>query len=131
MQREDHDHIDENIVDFGPEYPSVSNADQVSEWEHIFYGALYNAGIRAIPQYPIEKFRLDFLVAEGTRRLNIEIDGERYHRNWNGELCRRDQLRNQRMFELGYDVMRFWVYEVRDDLDGCVKRVEQWLHSRD
>ncbi|WP_425557057.1 hypothetical protein [Ferrimonas gelatinilytica] len=38
-------------------------------------------------------------------------------------------MRNQRMFELGWDVMRFWVYEIRDDLDGCVAKVERWLRQ--
>jgi len=60
------------------------------------------------------------------RRLNIEIDGERYHRNWTGELCRRDQMRNQRLFELGWDVKRFWVYEVRDDLSRCIQLITAW-----
>ena len=62
---------------------------------------------------------------DGDRRLNIEIDGERYHRNWTGELCRRDQIRDYRMYELGWDVMRFWVYEVRDDIGGCIGKIEQ------
>jgi len=113
--------------DFGPEYPPVSNPEQVSEWERFFYRALYQAGIKSIPQYHIEKYVLDFAILQGERRLNIEIDGERYHRNWDGELCRRDQIRNQRLTELGWDVMRFWVYQVRDDLDQCVGRVQRWL----
>ena len=60
------------------------------------------------------------------KNLVIEIDGERYHKNWNGELCKKDQLRNQRLFELGYDVIRFWVYQVRDDLENCFKILENW-----
>jgi very-short-patch-repair endonuclease len=28
---------------------------------------------------------------------------------------------------LGWDVMRFWVYEVRDDLPNCVARVKAWV----
>lgn len=111
----------------GPQYPKVSNPEQVSEWEHILYKSLYQAGIHAIPQFAVEKYRLDFALFEGERKLNIEVDGERYHRNWSGELCRRDQLRNQRMYELGWDVMRFWVYEIRDDLDTCVNRVREWV----
>jgi very-short-patch-repair endonuclease len=95
----------------------------------VFYRALYRAGIRPIPQFPIEKFVADFLVINGDRRLVIEVDGERYHRNWTGELCRRDQLRNQRMFELGYDVMRFWVPEIRDDMEASVGRVRKWLRG--
>jgi len=110
----------------GPEYPEVANPEQVSDWERILYRALYASGIRALPQYAVEKYRLDFAVFDGDRGLDIEVDGERYHRNWSGELCRRDQLRNQRLFELGWDVMRFWVYEIRDDLDACVTRVAKW-----
>ena len=112
--------------DLGPEYPVVNNPHQVSDWERLFYKALYQAGIRTIPQYQVEQYALDLALIAGDRRLDIEIDGERYHRNWTGELCRRDQLRNQRLFELGWDVMRFWVYEIRDDLDACVARVRQW-----
>jgi very-short-patch-repair endonuclease len=67
---------------------------------------------------------------EDGRRLAIEVDGERYHRNWTGELCRRDQIRNQRLLELGYDVRRFWVYEIRDDLERCVRVVEEWLQQK-
>jgi len=114
-------------ADLGPAYPSVSSPELVSEWEKYFYKALYNSGIRPIPQYSVEKYLLDFAVINGDRRLNIEIDGERYHRNWDGELCRRDQIRNQRLMELGWDVMRFWVYQVRDDLDKCLDRVKDWL----
>jgi very-short-patch-repair endonuclease len=31
------------------------------------------------------------------------------------------------LIELGWDVMRFWVYEVRDDLPKCVARVSAWV----
>ena len=51
----------------------------------------------------------------GERKLDIEVDGENYHRNWDGELCRRDQIRSRRLRDLGWDIMRFWVYELRDD----------------
>ncbi len=123
--------IDDRITaditaDLGPEYPPVSHPERVSEWEHMFYRVLYQSGIRPIPQYPVEKYVLDFAIVTGQRRLNIEIDGE-YHRNWDGELCRRDQIRNQRLMELGWDVMRFWVYQIRDDLESCVHGVRKWL----
>lgn len=118
------------ISDLGPDYPPVSNPEQVSEWERVFYRALHRSGIRAMPQYVVEKYILDFAVVQGNRRLDIEIDGERYHRNWDGELCRRDQIRNQRLMELGWDVMRFWVYQIRDDLEQCLSRVHVWMEGR-
>lgn len=114
--------------DLGAEYPHVSNPEQVSDWERIFYKALYANGIKTIPQFRVEKYALDLALFVDDRKLNIEVDGERYHRNWTGELCRRDQIRNHRMFELDWDVMRFWVYEIRDDLDGCIERVKQWVN---
>jgi len=121
--------IDEVQRDLGPDYPTVSRPDRVSDWERFFYRALYRAGVRRVPQYDVEQYTLDFALRNGDRMLNIEIDGERYHRSWDGELCRRDQIRNQRLFELGWDVMRFWVYQIRDDLDACVSRVLQWLKT--
>lgn len=66
--------------------------------------------------YSIEQYDLDFALFAGDKRLNIEVDGEHYHSTWTGELCLRDQLRNQRLIELGWEVKRFWVYEIRDGL---------------
>jgi superfamily I DNA and/or RNA helicase/very-short-patch-repair endonuclease len=123
--------ISHSVQDLGEEYPTVSNPERVSEWEHILYKALYGAGIKAIPQYQIEKYTLDFALFDGDRNLDIEVDGERYHKNWTGELCRRDQIRNQRLFELGWDVKRFWVYEIRDDIAGCVEKTKRWLIDKE
>lgn len=114
---------------FGPEYPSVSRPERVSDWERILYRALYVAGLRPIPQFSVEQYDLDLAIVVGERRLDIEVDGERYHRSWTGELCLRDQLRNMRLIELGWEVRRFWVYEVRDDLGGCVASVLRWAQD--
>jgi very-short-patch-repair endonuclease len=110
----------------GPDFPHVAKPELVSDWERLLYRHLWEAGLRPIPQCAEEKFLLDFAILAGSRKLNIEVDGERYHRDWNGELLRRDQLRNMRLIELGWDVMRFWVYQLRDDLPACVKRVKTW-----
>ena len=118
--------VEMQLEEYGPSYPDVPKPELVSDWERDFYTAAHKVGLRLIPQYPVEKYIVDFLMVDDSRKLAIEIDGERYHRNWTGELCRRDQIRNQRLFELGYDVMRFWVYEVRDDIDGCLNRVKAW-----
>lgn len=115
------------LQSLGPIYPTVSRPERVSDWEKEFYKALYSSGIRPIPQFSVEQYDLDFAVIVGDRKLNIEIDGERYHRSWTGELCLRDQLRNQRLIELGWEVKRFWVYEVRDHLSECVEQVQAWV----
>ena len=111
-------------------YPKVSNPEQVSDWERLFYTALFDQGIRTLPQYPVDKYKLDLAIIDGNRKLDIEVDGEMYHKNWNGELSYRDQLRNQRLFELGWDVKRFWVYQIRDDLQSCIDQVKEWCNSK-
>ena len=120
------DGLEVGSFDGGSAYPAVTRPESVSDWERVFYQKLYKVGLRPIPQYSVEKHTLDFAIIAGGRRLNIEVDGERYHRDWNGELLRRDQLRNMRMIELGWDVMRFWVYELRDKMPDCVARVQRW-----
>jgi very-short-patch-repair endonuclease len=119
-------HVGERI-ERGPQYPTVTYPERVSDWERILYTKLYESGLRPIPQYDVEKYTLDFAILAGDRRLDIEVDGERYHRDWTGELLRRDQLRNMRLIELGWDVMRFWVYELRDNLPMCLERVHRWI----
>ncbi len=111
------------------EYPDVSNPSLVSEWEKILYTKLFDAGIKTVPQHPADRYSLDLaIIRPDGRKLDIEVDGEMYHRSWSGELCYRDQLRNQRLFELGWDVMRFWVFQIRDDMDWCVQQVQEWCN---
>ena len=113
----------------GPEYPPVDHPDQVSEWERTLYRALHAAGLTPVPQYEEAPYTLDFALFHGERKLDIEVDGENYHRNWDGELCRRDQIRSRRLADLGWEIIRFWVYEIRDDLDGAARRVKAWTES--
>lgn len=120
-----HEHT--QLTDLGPAYPAVASPERVSDWERVLYLALYRAGIRSVPQLAVERYVLDFAIQVGQSKLNVEVDGEKYHRAWNGELAMRDQLRNRRLIELGWDVMRFWVYQVRDELHSCVERVAKWV----
>jgi very-short-patch-repair endonuclease len=116
----------------GPDYPAVARPELVSDWEKVFYPALVEAGFRPIPQFDVDHYILDFaLLRPNGRKLNIEIDGEKYHRDWDGELIRKDQLRNLRLIEMGWDILRLWVYEVRDNLPGCIMRVKRWAEEAD
>lgn len=124
--KQERDYITEEQYPSDRLYPKVANPEQVSDWERLFYTALFDQGIRTIPQYPVDKYKLDFAIINGNRMLDIEVDGEMYHKDWNGELSYRDQLRNQRLFELGWDVKRFWVYQIRDDLQTCINQIKNW-----
>jgi very-short-patch-repair endonuclease len=117
-------------AEHGPEYPPVAHPELVSEWERIFYKAMYAAGLRPIPQYEEAPYLLDFALFDGERRLDLEIDGENYHRNWDGDLCRHDQIRSRRLSDMGWDILRLWVYEIRDDPEGALGRVKAWVAAQ-
>ena len=111
------------------DYPEVPNEDKVSEWEKKLYTALFDNGIKTIPQYSADKYFLDLAIIKGDRKLDIEVDGAMYHRDWNGELCYRDRIRNNRLKELGWDVKRFWVQQVRDELSWCIEEIKKWIEE--
>jgi very-short-patch-repair endonuclease len=102
---------------------------EVGYWERPFYEALVDAGLKPIPQYVENQYRLDLAVIEGDIRIDIEIDGELYHKEWDGTRCRRDVIRDLRVTALGWVVKRFWVYRIRDEMSACVEEVLALLES--
>jgi very-short-patch-repair endonuclease len=113
--------------EIGDTYPEEYSSQSVSDFEIKLNEALFKAGIKTLPQFKVGPYRLDLALIVGDRKLDIEIDGDMYHRHWTGENIRRDVLRNQRLIELGWDVQRFWVYQVQDDVEKCVERVKRWI----
>lgn len=93
-----------------------------SPWEERFAVALRAADIAVIPQYPVANRRLDLAVLS-PRRLDIEVDGETYHRTASGARRDDDLWRDLQLQALGWQVLRFWVYELREDMTACVERV--------
>ena len=102
-----------------------------SEWEHILQKALSDAGIPVTAQYHVDKYYLDLALFYKGKKLDIEVDGAMYHQTWTGELCYKDQLRNQALMREGWDVIRFWVQQVRDQLPWCIEQVKKWMEITD
>ena len=94
-----------------------------SPWEERLWRALAARGIETIPQYPIAGRRLDLALIRGERRLDIEVDGDWFHRDPDGRRKMADLWRDHQLRALGWTVVRFWGYELRENLDGCVERV--------
>jgi DNA mismatch endonuclease (patch repair protein) len=104
---------------------------------------LYAAGVRGwrcnrknLPGKPDLSF--------GRARLAVFVDGCFWHGHpdfftpgksgsyWDAKIERtkeRDQLANEALSAAGWQVLRFWDFEVNDDLAGCVGRVVEALHS--
>lgn len=102
---------------------------RVGLYEEPFHDALVSAGLKPIPQYPVNQYRLDLAIVNDGYSLDIEIDGEYYHKEWDGSRCREDFIRDLRLQALGWYVKRFWVYQIRDQQKKCVQEVMDLINT--
>jgi very-short-patch-repair endonuclease len=76
-----------------------------------FYGLQFNR------QFPIERFIVDFICRR--IKLIIEVDGSS-HQQKSAE----DEMRDQRLNELGFQVLRVSESEVLNDLNNVIRSIE-------
>ncbi|NCC84707.1 MAG: DUF559 domain-containing protein [Clostridia bacterium] len=96
-----------------------------SPYEELLFKALEEGGLTPKPQYPVRYRRLDMaLVRPGKNgfKLDIEVDGD-CHRNPDGSRKLDDMWRDIELQGLGWKVIRFWTYQLREDLPGCVAKI--------
>jgi len=110
---------------------AVASVDEstIGPGEPALIEELVRLGLHPMPQYLANQYRLDIAVVEGDVRIDVEVDGELYHTDWDGARSRADLIRDLRLTSLGWTVLRFWAQEVRDDLGGCTDRVTRLLES--
>jgi len=102
-----------------------------SPWERRLYEELVARGLKPIPQYPLLGRRFDLaLVEEGRVSIDVEVDGARFHLEPDGSRRRDDIWRDITIRGAGWKVMRFWVHELRDQMEESVERiVTEWNRS--
>jgi len=100
-----------------------------SPWEEKLYKALIKVGLEPRPQLSISGRRLDLaLIRNGDKplKIDLEVDGD-CHRNPDGTRKIDDIWRDIKLQGLGWKVMRFWTYQLREELDRCVEKImEEW-----
>lgn len=101
-----------------------------SLWERRLDTAMRARGIEAIPQYPVGSKYLDFAIDPAGAKVNIEVDGRKWHLDRDGERKLSDRKRDEEMTGRGWSVMRFWVHQLADDTGGCIDRIERELERR-
>jgi very-short-patch-repair endonuclease len=93
-----------------------------SPWERRLYEALTARGLEPVPQFPLAGRRLDLALFNGPINLDVEVDGDRWHRDQEGLRRSSDLWRDHQIRGLGWKIRRFWVYELREDMEACVAR---------
>lgn len=101
-----------------------------SLWERRLDAALRARGLEPHPQHPVGSRYLDFALFEGPVKLNVEVDGRRWHTGPDGERKTADRLRDRELIARGWRVRRFWVHELAHDMEGCLDLVEHDLGRR-
>ena len=110
--------------------PRVRTGEGVfdSDWERRVYHALKERGLDPRPQHEIAGRRLDFaLFGQNGIKLDLEVDGRRWHQTADGHRKSADIWRDQQLKSLGWRVRRFWVDELSKDMESCLDLVEQDL----
>jgi very-short-patch-repair endonuclease len=94
-------------------------------WEPRLAEEMERAGLEYFQQYPACGHYLDFaLFPPDGKRINVEVDGETYHRDRDGNLRPEDVRRDLVLRADGWTVKRFWVYELREDMDSCIRQIK-------
>jgi very-short-patch-repair endonuclease len=102
-------------------------APHESPWEKVLFEALQEAGLTPKPQFPVRNRRLDMALIRDVGRkvkLDIEVDGD-CHRTIDGSRKTEDLWRDIQLQGLGWKVVRFWTYQLREDLAGCVEHIKK------
>jgi very-short-patch-repair endonuclease len=92
----------------------------LTDEERILWAYLRNKGVNGVKfrrQEPIGRYIVDFVCYE--QRLVVEIDGSQH-----AEAQRRyDLKRDNYLRGMGYNVVRFWNSDVKENLEGVIHRV--------
>jgi hypothetical protein len=131
-EREDDGFDPQGYVDEDPRPKSpriLGDAERVDPFfEMPFAQTLWDRGLPVIQQYPCCGRFLDVALIgvedspqEGLK-LDIEVDGSS-HRNFDGSRRHDDLVRDNSLIANDWQVLRFWTYEIRENLEECVQRV--------
>ncbi len=88
-------------------------------WQRLRGGQI--AGLKFRRQHPFMDFVLDFVCLE--MRLVVEVDGGQHQDN------PKDCVRDQRLQDAGFRVLRFWNNQVLEETDAVVEAI--WGALRD
>lgn len=97
-------------------------------WEPLLAKKLSESGIEYVPQYYSSGYYLDFAIFHNDQKIDIEVDGETYHRDEDGALRQEDLLRDKVLKADGWRVQRFWVYELREDMEKCLNKIKSLMN---
>ncbi len=98
------------------------------KWENVLHDLLQKAGVKTTKQHQVDGRFLDLAYFDQNRKLDIEVDGVATHLTEAGNRVEDDLWRDLRLQAQGWEIVRFWVCQVRDHPDHCVSRVKRLIN---
>lgn len=96
--------------------------------EILMADALQENNVDAVEQFPIRGkygYCLDFAIPE--LKIDIEVDGEHYHKIGNSH----DRKRNWALRNRGWKVIRFFGKEIKEDINKCIDKIKTIIIERE
>lgn len=111
------------------EYPrnKITTINFESPWEEKLYNALQGKSIITETQRPVIGYRLDLSYEDNYIKLDIEVDGVRYHLDHEGHRKQHDIDRDLALAKYGWKVIRFFVSDLQENMDYCVLQVDAMI----
>jgi len=108
------------------------STDPSTPIEEKMRNALFEAGILNMPQYqamaPERRYRVDFMIpTPNGGMLAIECDGLQYHANPTSYIS--DRRRDNLLLQHGITPVRFSSIDINEDIEGCIKTIEEMFNS--
>ena len=95
--------------------------------EILMADALQDNNIEAVEQFPIAGkygYVLDFAIVE--LKIDIEVDGEHYHKIGNAH----DRKRNWALRNRGWKIVRFRGNEIKNNIGDCIEKIKLIINER-
>ena len=89
-------------------------------WRHLHNRKM--GGCKFRRQQPVGPYVLDFFCPE--KRLGIELDGREHG---DPERIQRDRVRDEYLVAQGIRTVRFWNFQLRENLEGVLERIRMEL----
>lgn len=93
------------------------------------YQGLVERGIKVYPKWRAGPYETDFAYMEGSLILDIECDGAAFHLEA-GRQRRQDMVRDARLRQLGWEILRLPAWEIFNNLSDCLNRIENIIGTK-
>ncbi|WP_417477895.1 AAA domain-containing protein [Maricaulis sp.] len=97
--------------------------------ERKLYQAMLRRGLEPFAQYPVGTRYLDFAIDPEGRKIDVEVDGKRWHTDETGARKSSDLFRDRELRARGWRIVRLWVHEVYNDMEACLDRIDRELND--